>query len=179
MERRGSIVPALALILIGGYFLLINLNVIPSLGINKMWPGIVVLVGLIFWLGFIFGKDHDPGLTFVGTIAILVGLFFFLFTLNVNLFGLGHVTWGAMGQLWPAFPLIVGLAFVVLWIAGRFRDGGVLVPAVVLLVVGIGGFAYTLGDVPFFQDVLRWWPLLLIGLGLLVLLRAIVRPRAK
>jgi hypothetical protein len=25
-----------------------------------MWPGIVVLVGILFWLGFIFGKDHDP-----------------------------------------------------------------------------------------------------------------------
>ena len=113
-----------------------------------MWPGIVVLVGILFWLGFIFGKDHDPGLAFVGTIVTLTGLFFFLFTFNVDLLGLGRVDWGDMALLWPAFPLIVGIAFVVLWAAGRFRDWGVLIPAGILLLVGFGGFAFTLGNVP-------------------------------
>src|SRR5512136_3173287 len=129
MERRGTLVTALALILIGGYFLLVNLNFVPSLGITQMWPGIVVLVGVMFWLGFIFSREHDAGLAFVGTIITLIGAFFFLFTLHVHLPGFGEVQWGDQGRLWPAYPLIVGVAFIVLWIAQRFHDSGVLVPA--------------------------------------------------
>ncbi len=179
MDRRGTLIVALTLIIIGGYFLLVNLNVLPSYRIDQLWPGLIVLVGLLFWLGFIFGKKHDAGLTFVGTIAVLTGLFFFAFTLNVNLFGLGHVDWSDMSLLWPVFPLIVGIAFVVMWIAGRFREWGVLIPAFILLVIGIGGLSFTLGRVPFFENMLQWWPLLLIGTGILVLIRAIVRPRSK
>ncbi|MFN8596322.1 MAG: hypothetical protein U0559_09085 [Anaerolineae bacterium] len=77
------------------------------MSITELWPGIVVLVGLMFWGGYLFGGRHDPGLAFVGTIAFKVGLFFFLFTLHINVPGFGPIGWG---RLWPAFPLIVGIA---------------------------------------------------------------------
>lgn len=179
MDRRGTVIIAVVLITVGAYLLLANLNVIPLYPIEQMWPAIVVFVGVLFWLGFIFGKDHDPGLAFVGTIVTLTGLFFFLFTFNVDLFGLGRVDWSDMALLWPAFPLIVGVAFVVLWAAGRFRDWGVLIPAGILLLVGLGGFAYTLGEVAVFQNILQWWPLLLIFFGVIVLIQSIARSRSK
>jgi hypothetical protein len=177
MERRGALVPALLLILLGAFFLLVNIGVLPALSITQLWPGIVVLVGLMFWGGFFFGRQHDAGLAFVGTIVALVGAFFFLFTLRVNLPGYGPVNWSDMGRLWPAFPLIVGIAFVVLWLAGRLRDGGVLFPAAILLIVGLGGFAFTLGDIPNWRDLLNLWPVLLILLGLGVLIQSLRRPR--
>jgi hypothetical protein len=179
MDRRGTLITAVVLIGIGAYLLLANLNLIPNYSMSQMWPAISVLVGIMFWLGFIFGKDHDPGLAFVGTIVTLTGLFFFLFTFNVDLLGLGRVDWSDMGKLWPVFPLIVGIAFVVLWAAGRFRDWGVLIPAAVLLLVGIGGLAFTLGNVPIFQNILQWWPLLLIFFGVIVLIQSVVRGRSK
>src|SRR5512139_2194684 len=179
MDRRGTVITAVVLIGIGAYMLLANLNVIPPYPIDQMWPGIVVLVGVMFWLGFIFGKDHDPGLAFVATIVTLCGLFFFLFTFNVNLMGMGRVDWSDMALLWPAFPLIVGIAFVVMWLAGRCRDWGLLVPASVLLLVGVGGFAFTLGNVPVFQNILQWWPLLLIFFGIIILIQSVMRPRTK
>lgn len=179
MNRRGTVITATVLIAIGAYLLLANLNLIPSFSMTQMWPAIVVCVGILFWLGFIFGHEHDPGLAFVGTIVTLTGLFFFLFTFNVDLFGLGRVDWSDMRLLWPVFPLIVGIAFVVLWAAGRFRDWGVLIPAGVLLLVGIGGLAFTLGNVPVFQNLVQWWPLLLIFLGVVILFGSILRPRAK
>lgn len=178
MDRRGAIVPAVILILIGVFFLLVNLNVLPQLSITQLWPGIVMLVGLAFWLGFIFGRDHEPGLTFVGTILVSVGAFFFLFTLRVNLPGYGVINWGDQGRLWPAYPTIVGIAFVVLWIANRFHDSGVLVPAGILLIVGLAGFGFTLGDVPGLRDIVRLWPVLLILLGLAVLAQSFARPKA-
>ena len=179
MDRRGTVITAVVFIAIGAYLLLANLNLIPNYSMTQLWPAIVVLVGILFWLGFIFGHDHDPGLAFVGTIVTLTGLFFFLFTFNVDLFGLGTVDWSDMRLLWPAFPLIVGIAFVVLWAAGRFRDWGVLIPAGILILVGLGGFAFTLGSVPVFQNLLQWWPLLLIVFGALILFRSIWRSRAK
>ena len=84
MERRGTIVTALALILIGGYFLLVNLNVVPSLGITQMWPGIVVLVGVMFWLGFIF---------------------LYAFAFKIPIFPLG----GYEGWLHPLYGVLPGL----------------------------------------------------------------------
>lgn len=177
MERRGALVPALFLILLGAFFLLVNFGVLPSLSIAQLWPGIVVLVGLMFWGGYLFSRQHDAGLAFVGTIVTLVGAFFFLFTLRINVPGLGIVGWGDMGRLWPAFPLIVGIAFIVLWVAGRLRDTGVLFPAAILLIVGLGGFAFTLGDIPNWRNLLNLWPVLLIVLGLGVLLQSVQRPR--
>ena len=98
MDRRGAIVPAFILILIGGFFLLINLGLLPRMTITEMWPGIIVLVGFTFWTGFIFGHQHDAGLAFVGTILVLIGAFFFLFTLpNVALPGYGVIHWSDQG----------------------------------------------------------------------------------
>ena len=179
MDRRGTVITAVVLIAIGAYLLLANLDLVPHYSLTQLWPGIVVLVGAMFWLGYIFGQDHDPGLAFVGTVVTLTGLFFFLFTFNVNLFGLGRVDWSDMRLLWPAFPLIVGIAFVVLWAVSGFRDWGVLVPAGILLLVGFGGFAFTLGNVPVFRDILQWWPLLLIFFGIIVLVQSVIRPRSK
>jgi hypothetical protein len=177
MERRGALFPALFLILLGAFFLLVNIGALPALSITQLWPGIVVLVGVMFWGGYFFGRQHDAGQAFVGTIVTLVGAFFFLFTLRVNIPGYGPVEWSDMGRLWPAFPLIVGVAFVVLWLAGRLRDGGVLVPAVILLLVGFGGFGFTLGDFPNWRSVLNLWPVLLILLGLGALIQSLRRSR--
>jgi hypothetical protein len=179
MARRGTIVPAFILILIGVFFLLINLGLLPRLTITEMWPGIVVLVGLTFWIGFIFGHDHDAGLAFVGTILVLIGAFFFLFTLHLALPGYGVVGWGDQGRLWPVYPLIVGVAFVVLWIAGRARDNGVLIPAGILLIVGLAGLNFTLGEVPGLTDIIRLWPVLLIVFGAAILLRSFSRPKTQ
>jgi hypothetical protein len=177
--RREALIPASILILVGIFFLLVNLNVLPKLSISQVWPGIIVLVGAIFWLGYIFGPGHEAGYAFVGTILVLTGAFFFLFTLHVYLPGYGTIEWGDQGRLWPAYPTIVGLAFVVLWIANRFRDSGVLVPASILLIVGLAGFGFTLDNVPGLRDLIRLWPVLLIALGVAVLVRAMMKPKPQ
>ncbi|HET7377590.1 MAG TPA: DUF5668 domain-containing protein, partial [Anaerolineae bacterium] len=98
MDRRSALIPAFVLIVVGVFFLLVNLNVLPRFSITELWPGIVMFVGLMFWLGFIFSREHDAGLAFVGTIITLIGAFFFLFTLHVHLPGFGEVQWGDQGR---------------------------------------------------------------------------------
>jgi hypothetical protein len=93
----------------------------------------------------------------------------------LGLFAWGILEWHDMARWWPGFPLIGGLAFVVLWAAGRFRDWGVLVPALIGIVVGVVGFLFTFGAVG--ESVLKFWPVLIILAGVISLLGALFRRR--
>lgn len=164
-DRGGTIVWALLLIAAGIWFLLDNLGVnLPNL--TQMWPVFVLVPGLLFLAGYVFGEDHDPGLAFVGTAATLLGVFFFLVTL-----GAGGLQSTDIGRLWPVYPLIGGIAFVVLWIAGGFRDWGVLIPAVIGLGVGVLGLSAVVLDqeYPIVPLLFRCWPAILIFIGLALL----------
>ena len=69
--RRGSIFPALVLILLGVWFLAGNLGVrLP--GMDAMWPIFPLGGGLLFLGGYFFDR-RDPGLIFVGLAATLIG----------------------------------------------------------------------------------------------------------
>ena len=134
---------------------------------DRIWPIFPVLGGLAFFAAYIATGFKDGGLAFVGTAAVLVGLFFFGFTL-------GSWPWEQMAQLWPVFPLIGGLAFVVLFLAeGRGRDVGVLAVGCAAIIVGLAGLAITFGILP--SDIIKLWPLLIILAGLIGLAGALVQ----
>jgi len=102
-----------------------------------------------------------------GTVGVLVGAFFFLFT-----FGLFR--WEQMAEMWPVYPLIVGIAFVATWLAGRCRKIGLLVPAVINLAVGVVGLGFTLGVIDA-RTVKLLWPLALVALGAYLVVRSLWR----
>lgn len=179
--RRGTIIPALILILLGLWFLMGNLGVrLPRMG--EMWPIFPLGAGLLALWGY-FWDRRDPGLIFIGIAATLVGAFFFLFTLHVPLPLTGMregVSWNDMGRLWPAFVVIGGLSFIALFLAQPRRDWGVFNLGAMAIVVGLVAFLFTLGWLP--GDVGSWllklWPLLLILAGLVALAQAVIgRPR--
>jgi len=176
-RRSGTIVPAIILIALGIFFLLMNLNGVRA-SLGQLWPAFPVLMGLGMWLQFFIGRMRDPGLVTGGTIFLLIGLFFFLFTFQATLPGFGRVNWSDMGVLWPAFPTIVAVALLLQWLFGGLRNHGLLVPVTILLIVGLGGFAFTLRGFPTFKLIADYWPVLLIALGVIVLLRSLVRPRS-
>jgi hypothetical protein len=164
---RGSLIAGLILLVIGGWYFLESLGVdLPSMA--AMWPIFPVVCGVVFLGSYAIGPSHDPGLVFPGTLSVLIGLFFFGFTF-------GWWDWYRMGELWPVFPLVVGLAFVATWLAGGCQKRGLLVPAAACLTTGLIGLGFTLG---LFQD---WfftvldvgWPLVLIVVGLMLVLRSV------
>lgn len=164
-NRGGTIVWALILIGLGGWFLLDNLGLdLPNMA--QMWPVFVLVPGLFALAGYVFGQDHDPGLAFLGTGATLLGVFFFMTTL-----GIGGLEPGDMGRLWPIYPLIGGIAFVVLWVASGFRDWGALIPGSIAILVGLLGLgAVMVGEQTRFFDLLfKGWPIILIAVGLGIL----------
>lgn len=183
MQRhRGSFLGAFILIALGLWFLAQNLHV-PLPGLGAMWPILLVLGGLLALGVYLTGRTHDPGQVFIGVAAPLLGVFFFLFTLNVRLPlpGLHEsgVTWGDMGRLWPAFPLIGGLAILAQFAVDPRRDWGNFVLGVLAIVVGAVAFPFTLGLWPgeLGTTLLNLWPVLLIVLGLAALLQALFRRR--
>ena len=171
--RKGTFALALFFIVLGTYLLLDQLGIgIP--GWDAIWPIFPFAGGLTLIGTYFFGQRRDPGQVFIGTAAALVGLLFFLITL-------GPLEYRDLGNWWPVFVLIAGIAFLAQWVAAGFRDWGALFLALVALVIGGTGLAVTLQLLgPQTRELLpSLWPVLLILVGLMVLLRNMIgrRPR--
>ncbi|RPI49353.1 MAG: hypothetical protein EHM56_12500 [Chloroflexi bacterium] len=160
-DRLGTVWAGLGLIGLGIAFV-----VAQWIGWDRIWPLFPVLGGIGFLAWYALTGFKDEGLVFVGIMALLVGLFFFGFTL-------GFWEWGQMGDLWPVFPLIGGVAFLALFFAERTRDVGTLGVGCAALIVGVVGLAFTYGLVG--SDIWRFWPLLLILMGVLSLVGGLLR----
>jgi hypothetical protein len=159
----------LLLIAAGAWFLLDALG-IHTPGMGAMWPIFPTLVGLGLFAVRLFApnKREAAGIAIPATINLLIGLFFFAFTLKV-------LRWGEMAFLWPVFPLIVGISFLVAWILSLFREWGFLIPGSIVGAVGIIGLTFTLAGQNYWYltTILQWWPLILISIGVIVLLSAL------
>jgi hypothetical protein len=99
-------------------------------------------------------------------VTTLLGLFFFGFTS-------GYWAWEEMASLWPVFPLIVGVALLLLFAVQRSKDVGAWAVALAMLLVGAVGLAATFGLVG--EGIVQYWPLLLVALGLVGLVTGVLR----
>ncbi len=169
-SRFGGVLWGGVLVALGTYLLLAKLGLdTPDLG--TLWPIFPFTLGVAFLASFFGGESRDPGPVCPGTLGVLLGLFFFAFTL-------GFLSWEDMGVLWPCFPLIVGLSFLATWLAYRGKQPGLLVPAGINLLVGLGGLALTLGVVDLDTAQLAW-PIALIAVGVAIVLHALFSGRAR
>ncbi len=157
-EANNNWISGVALLLIGGWFLLMNLGGAPSWQ-EQLWPTYPLLGGMALIAHYFGNGRREAGVLIPGTAGLLLGAFFFFFTL-------GLVEWGALGWLWPIFPLIGGFAFLVAWYAGR--QHALLIPAIGAMAVGLIGllFAPSWGSVAWIG---RIWPVMLIAVGLILL----------
>jgi hypothetical protein len=139
----------------------------PLPGIEEMWPMILIAGGSLFLLGYLVQRKAF-GLVLPGSAAVMLGVFFLLVTV-------GPFSWEAMDVLWPAFPLIGGLAFVAMWLAALGRHWGLLVPAFLGLAAGVVGLTFT--ATPFGGLIgMVGWPIVFLSVGasLVLLTLAIV-----
>jgi hypothetical protein len=169
MRQKGSLVLAGVLILLGAYLLLNELGAsIP--GWDVIWPVFPLAGGLALLASHILGWRRDPGRVFLGAAAALVGAAFFLVTL-------GPLEYADLGAWWPVFILIGGVAFLAQWAAARFHDWSALFLGVVALVIGSAGLiaALELLGPETSQTLPKLWPILLVIVGLMMLLRALLR----
>jgi len=167
-NRRISLAGGLFLILIGAIFLAFQF--IPALQnvihLDFTWPLIVVIVGLfLLVLGLLV---HAPGMAVPATIVAGIGGILYYQNATGN--------WESWAYIWTLIPGFVGLGIILGGILGMdFRhslEGGAWLIFISLLLFFI--FGSFLGGPNLLGP---YWPLLLVFLGLLILVRPLFRRR--
>ena len=160
-RRWDTVTLGLALVIAGVLLLLSNLEIL-DIELNRIWPLGLAALGVLFFFS-VRGKVHK-GAVFPGTLFLLIGLFLFLW--ENRLIPRGD------GTRWPAFLIIVGIAFVVLYIWDR-RDRETFVLGIMLTIFG----AIFMADAHYYLPWSPWelvfksWPLLLVLVGISMLAR--------
>jgi hypothetical protein len=167
---RGGLAAGVIVIGIGVFFLLGQL--VPDVG---RW--IPLLIGLIFLAAFVVRREYGfliPG-------CIISGV------------GVGILLEGAVDGQWSGAVMLFSIAggFIAIWVVstllrlgdkewprGMGREAAEalwwpLIPGGILALIGV----IVLSEEGFESDLLRWWPLLIIGAGVVVLVSALSRRR--
>ena len=171
MRNRGSLYVGILLLAFGGLFLLAQLStqlLAPfeiHWGWGRLWPLLILLVGLAFWLPVLIWWDDRAkiaGLVVPGTIVTINGLMLLYQALTRD--------WASWSYLWTMEPVGVAVGLLALYWLGP-RDRGLLVAAGI--VGGVGLFFFVI-----FASIFGAWlrflvPVLVIVAGLVLLLRGV------
>jgi len=168
--KRRPIFWGLALIVIGALALSNALGV-NWLSMERLWP-IWPIVGGCFALGNALREEpRESGGIWFGLLAVLCGIFFLYFTLGTG-------EWSEMSSLWPVFPAIAALAWLVAWFFDTTQVSNLVAALIALAIAGLG-YLYIVGrlDETLGLRLLDWWPALLIVLGLGLIAQFAIRRR--
>ncbi len=169
MQNKGSLYVGLLLILVGLMFLLIEgagrllgpLGV--PLGWGNLWPLLLILAGLAFWLPLLVWWDRRSelaGLAVPATLFTINGLIMLYTAITGN--------WAAWAYLWTLQPIALGLSFLVLYYLTNHHRA---LAVVAVIFMAIGGFFFLIFASAFGGMVAILGPLLLIAAGLILLMR--------
>lgn len=168
-RTRTSAIGGILLILLGLAFLLYQL--MPAqfgwLNIEISWPLIVVAVGIFL---LVFGLlVNAPGMAVPASIVSGVGLLLYWQNITGN--------WESWAYAWALIPGFVGVGVILSGLlgAGRLRDafsGGFWLIFISLILFAI--FGSFLGGITILGT---YWPILLIGLGAILLIRNLIPRR--
>jgi hypothetical protein len=157
-------------VIIGIGAFLLAAQVIPDVG--RLIP---LLIGLIFLAAFLSKREY--GFLIPGCIVSGVGI--------------GIILAGAVDDPWSGTAMLLSIAggFIAIWVVsmllrradkdwprGASRDAAQalwwpLIPGGILVIVSL----IALAESGFESDLLRWWPLLIIAAGIVILLAALFR----
>ena len=150
-SSRQSLVPGIALIVLGLVFLIPNFT---PLRPRDLWPAFVLGTGLFFYVLYLADRSKF-GLLMPGTILTVIGLLFFYCVFE---------GWYNMRSLWPLFIIAPGLGLLMMYQFGR-KEKGLLIPGSILSGIGI---LFLVG----FSDSDYLLPVILIGIGILLLFQS-------
>jgi len=160
MHKQKSIIGGLILIIIGACILLAQIPAFSGvLDLGRQWPLFVIGLGGLFLIGAFW---DSPELAIPGCIIAGLGLIFYYQTLTGN--------WTSWAYMWALIPGFVGLGMFVTSSLDKTRSE--LRAEGTRLVLISGGLFLVFGI--FFNlawSFVRFWPALLIGVGLWLLIR--------
>jgi hypothetical protein len=169
-QKRSDLVFGILLLLIGAWFLGAQFNILPGLNeiinIEYQWPLVVIGVGgLLFLLGLL---ARSPGLSVPA--CVVAGIGGILYWQNLT----GQ--WDSWSYLWTLIPGFVGVGIILSTLLGGETRRGytsglrtILVSAI-LFVIFLMLFS---GQVLF----VRYWPVLVILLGIWIIIQGVFRKR--
>jgi len=158
--KRDNLVWGIILIMLGAGFLLNQF--MPGLFGWFSWPWIFVGMGGIFVLASLIGRIG--GLMIPGLILLGLGGIFFYQNQTGN--------WASWSYIWALLPALAGLGMVIGSLYDREMRPARPIGAI-LFVVGLVVFAVFGGAFGLNADITRYWPVLIILVGLFVLVRAL------
>lgn len=146
--KDDSLAGGLILITIGCIFLFTN-----YFGWVSLWPFVFFIPITALVIAYV--KDRDAGVIIPVTILSVIMLLFLSITLGV-------FSWGDIRWLWPVFILAPGLGLLFFYLMTGMKNSGVLIPASIL--TGL--------SVLFMAGIGRYWPVIIIIIGLIILLKS-------
>lgn len=174
----GALVTALLLIGAGVWILALNLGAhLPD--IWQFWPVLLIAAGIFQAIAYAANPRANPdgGRLWSGLMAAMAGLLFLGISLGATLTVLGvrvELSWTYFWQVWPAFPMFAGVAWLAQYAATGLRRSGLLVVGLGALVTGVVGFG-AMHDLWAVSALEILWPVALILAGVAVLAGAATR----
>jgi hypothetical protein len=158
--RKATLVSGVVLVLLG-IFQLFWPQVLLAV-LVRGWPILFIVIGLLILYKFWFRKVR-PSALFSGLLLLLTGTF--ILVLNMRIIP-GDLT---IKELWPLFMGIVGVSLIPY--GSRYRSTvrlTLIVPGIILIVLmGIFLlFSLQIVKESFAEFFIRWWPLILVGMGI-------------
>ncbi len=170
-SQRSGLVMGVFLILLGGLFLAWQLGWLGTFELNwaHSWPLIIIGVGvLILVLGLASG---DPESAIPATIIGGIGGILYWQNATNN--------WGSWSYIWSLIPGLVGLGMLISWVLGN-RKKGVINEGLTTIMISLVLFAIFgafFGAFSGLGELQKYWPLLLVLVGLYVLVRGFIEGR--
>lgn len=169
-ERRSDLVFGIILLLLGGWFLASQFNLVPGLNelikVEYQWPLIVIGVGVfLFLIGLL---TRSPGMSVPACIVGGIGGILYWTNATQN--------WADWSYLWTLIPGFIGVGIILATLIGgenkrAFREGlrlilisAILFVLFIMLFSGQGYFA-------------KYWPILIILAGIWIIIQTVLRKK--
>jgi MFS family permease len=152
------LVIGILLLIIGGVLLLQSLG---YFSFGDSWPLPFLVAGLVL-LYLVYFKGMSTQYILPGMILALGGLFFFLLYTPL-------IPEKSLARIWPAFMVITGLSLIPYALKKRERTRiGIIISAIAMILLAALFFLFSLHitEIGFREFVFRWWPLIIIVIGL-------------
>lgn len=156
------LVLGILLIVSGCLLLLMSLGYLYTL--RHLWPLPLIIIGLIFLFRCV--SDGIKGFYLIGGIFLtLLGIFFLLINTVFPP--------GSLKMIWPTFMFITGVSILPFGIYSkrpRRTKLALIIPAVAIICLSLLFLPFSLGLIQgsFISFALKWWPLLVIVSGLIL-----------
>ncbi len=169
-SARRSLLPGIILIAVGLIFLLQKFGCFYFTW-DTIWPIFLVIPGLAMIIGSF--RKGAAGTIFPGVVIFLIGILFF--AVNYDFFWYYNFE-----ELWPLFIVIVGIAFIALFLRKPSGMKG-LIPGIFLIGLGsiflLNEFGYLSWYI--WEDIVDFWPVLIILIGLNMIFRNFIKSKSS